>query len=60
MSYEEPCGNTAGYLNVRSSSLSYSLTDPVVSNGECVRYPFQIIDGKWSTVLYATVAKVCR
>ncbi|MFI5293578.1 MAG: exo-beta-N-acetylmuramidase NamZ domain-containing protein [Thermodesulfovibrionales bacterium] len=40
-SSEEPCGKTAGYLNARISSLSYSLANPAASNGECARYPFQ-------------------
>jgi hypothetical protein len=42
--HEEPCGKTAGYLNVRNYPVSYSLVNPAVPmhrDGKCARYPFR-------------------
>lgn len=38
---EEPLCKTPGSLNVKSSSLSDPLANPLASNGEWARYPFQ-------------------
>ena len=33
---EEPCGKTAGYLNERNCSLSYSLANPAATAGNAL------------------------
>jgi hypothetical protein len=48
---EEPCGKTAGYLNVRNFSLSYSLANPAENCGECARYPFHQDPVKYNQIV---------